>query len=369
MKLWATCSGIVYGLLITPFVYHLLQGRFDSRDAELALGLGAGSILLVVAFALPSLVWRWGEGASGFWAVGYCLLLFTIFSLAGPARSPSLGTGAIGAWLLVLAVSGSVMLLGFLARKNGVPRKQDQPAAGARIPLEPPSWLGDRLDLVYRGDTGDRTWFAVARTPQGARVRMKDETSFKRDAQVAEELRRDRDSFPAGWSKSDEDLLRGLEEEWFEFDLAESYGEFLIDLRRPLDRQPVWGNPAEYLGEESISALEGRYEAVGFRSPSESECNCVSVAEHVMVWIGPGRCWRCAGILSGLRHCTVCGGTGDCKSCLGDGKIRWDVRSWYERTTGVLLRRERWRNGTKEPDLHLESTGPDLTATFSRSDA
>jgi hypothetical protein len=90
----------------------------------------------------------------------------------------------------------------------------------------------------------------------------------------------------------------------------------------------------------------------------------VDIAQYLMFWVGPGRCWRCAGILSKLRRCKECRGTGQCERCLGDGVHHWQIDSWYEANTGLLLRRAETRNGKRMRETELESATPDILAPY-----
>lgn len=316
-----------------------------------------------LATIIPALLWRWGEGACFAWSLGYLALITTILFVVTSRGSRPLSSD-VAPVSFFLALSVGLMVFAWLQRKFGVPQLS---SSRGNLGLGPkriaPSWLPETLALDYRQVNGLRTSFVVLRGRTSDRVRVRDEEMIRDYAEFAASERRERDAYPESWRARDEELLQDLERGWYEFDLAEGEGEFLIDPDVKPETQ-ILGDRVRGMGQEDIHSHGRRFKAARLRSESEVTCECVEMAQHVLFWVGPGRCWRCSGILSKLRNCKKCGGTGRCDQCLGDGIHHWEVDSWYEANTGLLLRRTEMRNGKRIRESELESVVPDILAGY-----
>jgi hypothetical protein len=354
-------------LLAIYFVSSLWDRRPLEWESLLPLmELGAFWALLPLTVAIPSFLWRWSEGACFAWSLGYLLLITDfVILVTSPGVSTTLAR-PVAPFLFLLGLSAGMMAFGWLQRKSGLPSSEPRTEESRPSPeFSAPTWLGDGLDLVYRQVAGFKTTFSIAPTTSGYRVRMRDEERIKQDAELAARRRKERERFPDLLSESDEQLLRALSEEWHEFDLvADSAWEFMF-IREDLNSQGKDQDAREQeLGKDLTQAAGGRYTTMGWRELSKSTCGCVDIAQYLMFWVGPGRCWRCAGILSKLRRCKECRGTGQCERCLGDGVHHWQIDSWYEANTGLLLRRAETRNGKRMRETELESATPDILAPY-----
>ena len=347
----------VFTLAAVIFLAVASPGGLTPRRVEALLLAGGTAAFFLAVLAVTRILWRWGETAIWMSAAGAILLAVFVGMIASGSRVSLAGAA------YTLGVGTALVAVGWLMRRFGARldfKTREVGATGSPWVLATPSWLGPRLDLVYHRTDGLRITYLLTRTTEGCRVRMRDEEDLEFKAKHAEALRAQRQANPRYWTESDEEELRELSIEWEEFDLADDYGDFLIDWS--METKELVRHDAS--GRDHVSVAGARYRSTWFDSETESDCGCAEMARYKMFWIGPGRCWRCAGILSRLRRCKECGGTGKCDSCAGDGKVRWRVRTWFEVNTGLLLRRESWRNGAPKPLVELETANPDVLAPF-----
>ncbi|MCK5291745.1 MAG: hypothetical protein KAR39_06995 [Thermoplasmata archaeon] len=156
----------------------------------------------------------------------------------------------------------------------------------------------------------------------------------------------------------------GEEPEWEEYSLGDwqttYYGTFYIDISIDPKTHKVLTHPTEYLGREKASHKSQSYSCLKLRVLGKIDCICTEMKKHAILFGRSGKCPTCWGMLSSLRKCPECGGSGTCPRCLGKGRNDTVDDYWFEEKTGILLKSERFIEGRLVNRVRLNRLKPNV---------
>jgi hypothetical protein len=303
-------------------LFYLIQG--DIRISILFTVLIIYLLVLAMVMLAMYLLLKWSSIGVFFWTMGLVCVLMAIIPGEGfpwPNR------------VAIFLLGASIMTIGYLARyfgrstlsastqdapRSDVSGEETRPHSGT---YSLPGWLEEGMMAIYHSETTISHYQVV---PQQGNFLMK--VRFVETDELAELIPELKDS---GWS---EESLSKWQEEY--------YGELFIDTLRDPSSHSIFGEETEYLGMEKVRFRGEPYNCIKLRTSHMDDCHCVRMAKHLLFYRGLGSCSKCGGILSSLRKCSECNGTGKCPSCDGKGKLHKIGYYWYEEKRGLLLRHE-----------------------------
>jgi hypothetical protein len=108
-----------------------------------------------------------------------------------------------------------------------------------------------------------------------------------------------------------------------------------------------------YMGSKKYELPFGTTVADEFHVADVQDCICKDFGDN------PGKCNTCDGTGDDVfGKCKYCKGSGICSKCSGKGEVSFEEKVWYDKDTGIFLRREKKIKGEMVLIEYLEQIKP-----------